>query len=170
MKQKEKNNFTMTERLLLLFLLIFGFSSCQFFETEKITKETFFETEINAINWNDVDQYPVFSECEHITEKEEQKQCFESTLSNHLYQAIPSDKILVAHDLNDTILLEFTVTILGQLSIKKMVMDSILQVEIPLFESYILRSIDSLQPVAPAYKRGIPVETTFSLPIVIKTK
>lgn len=170
MKLKGRNNFTMRKKVLFMFLLIIGVSSCQFFETEKISKETFFETEINSINWNDVDQYPVFSECEHLTEKLEQKNCFETTLSRQLYQSIPSDKILVANDLNDTILLEFTVTILGKLSMKKMVLDSMLQVEIPLFESYILRSIDSLQPVAPAYKRGIPVQTTFSLPIVIKSK
>lgn len=157
-------------KVLLIFLLIFGFSSCQFFETEKVSKETFFETEINSINWNDVDQYPIFSKCEHLTEKLEQKKCFEATLSTYLYQSIPADKILVTNDLNDTILLEFSVNVLGKLTIKKMVMDSILQAELPQFESYILKSLDSLQPVAPAYKRGIPVQTTFSLPIVIKSK
>jgi len=158
------------KKMLLLWMISFGFTSCQFFETEKISKEIFFETEINAINWNDVDQYPVFLECEQITEKLEQKKCFETTLSAQIYQSIPSDKILVTNDLNDTILLEFTVDVIGKLTMKKMVMDSILQVELPLFESYILNSIDSLQPIAPAYKRGIPVQTTFSLPIVIKSK
>ena len=170
MKVKGRNNYIMTERVLLMILFIFGFTSCQFFETEKISKETFFETEINAINWNDVDQYPVFSECEHLTEKLEQKKCFETTLSTQLYQSIPSDKILVTNDLNDTILLEFSVNVSGKLTMKKMVMDSILQAELPLFESYILKSLDSLQPIAPAYKRGIPVQTTFSLPMVIKSK
>ena len=34
--------------------------------------------------------------------------------------------------------------------------------------SYI--QIDSISVVAPAYKRGIPVNTEFSLPIVIKTQ
>lgn len=145
-------------------------TSCQFFETEKISKETFFEEEINAINWNEVDQYPVFSECENETEKLKQKECFESTLSSQLYQSIPIEKIVVSKDLNDTIFLAFTVSIEGELTVNNIVIDSVLQQELPSFESYILQSIDSLQPIAPAFKRGIPVQTTFSLPIIIKTK
>ena len=33
-----------------------------------------------------------------------------------------------------------------------------------------LESIDSIKVVAPAYKRGIPVNTEFTLPIILKTQ
>ncbi len=149
--------------------IFFLTTSCQFFETKKISKETFFEEEINSINWNEVDQYPVFLACENFTEKRDQKSCFETTLSTKIYQSIPIEKIVVSNDLNDTIFLEFNVNVQGKMSLNSIEIDSLLQKEIPLFESYILQSIDSLQPIAPAYKRGIPVQTTFTLPIVIKT-
>ena len=58
----------MKHAIFSLFLLVLA-SSCQFFETEKISTETFYEEEIKAIDWKDVDQYPVFTECSDFSEK-----------------------------------------------------------------------------------------------------
>ena len=44
-----------------------------------------------------------------------------------------------------------------------------IKTEFPLLPRWIEESIDSLHPVAPAYKRGIPVATQFVLPIIVKT-
>ncbi len=153
----------------ILMFIFFLATSCQFFETEKISSETFIEEEIKSINWNDVDQYPVFSECEDFTDKLDQKKCFETTLSSQLYYYLHSEKIVVTHNLNDTLELEFEVSAKGELTITNIEIDSILETELPLLKDYIIKSIDTIQPVAPAYKRGIPVRTSFTLPIVIKT-
>ena len=156
-------------KVLVLFALSFIVQSCQFFETEKISSETFLLTERNSINWKDVDQYPVFTVCEGFTEKEQQKQCFESTLSAHIYSSINAENTIVTSDLNETLLLDFIVDEKGKLSVYSMQIDSLLQAQIPLLETNIIQGLDSLQPIAPAYKRGIPVKTTFKLPLVIKT-
>ncbi|MCF6308457.1 MAG: hypothetical protein L3J09_10935 [Flavobacteriaceae bacterium] len=155
--------------ILLLLLIFFGLSSSQFFETEKISSETFLEEEIKAINWKEVDQYPVFQNCENETEKEQQKSCFETTLINHLYQSIQSENTTVSKDINETIIIDFIVNEKGELSISNMKIDSILSNQLPFLEHKIIQGLDSLQPIAPAYKRGIPVKTTFKLPIIIKT-
>ncbi len=157
------------KNLLLLLLITIGISSCQFFETEKISTETFLEEEINSINWKDVDRYPVFKECEGISDKMATKSCFETTLINQLYQSINSENFLVSSDLNEVVLIEFFVNEKGNLKINSIEMDTILQRKLPQLKNYIMTSIDSLQPIAPAYKRGIPVRTSFSLPISIKT-
>ena len=94
---------------LVLVVLYVLFQSCQFFETEKISSETFLKDEIKSINWKDVDQYPVFLNCDTFTEKKQQKSCFESTLSAHLYQVINSEKMTVTNDLNETLVLGFLV-------------------------------------------------------------
>ncbi len=154
---------------LLLLLISIGFSSCQFFETEKIAVETFLEEEIKSINWNDVDSYPIFKECDQVSGKQETKSCFETTLSSHLYTSINSEKTIVSSDLNEEVLIDFVVNEKGNLTITSISLDSLLQAELPLLKTVIIKSIDSLQPIAPAYKRGIPVRTTFKLPIVIKT-
>lgn len=157
------------KKILFLVFISFGFSSCQFFVTEKISSETFLEEEIKSINWNDVDSYPVFKECENVSEKEASKSCFETTLVNQLYQSIQSDSIVVSTDLDETIIIDFMVSEKGELTITKMEIDSILQNELPYLESDIINGLDSFQPIAPAYKRGIPVKTTFKLPLIIKT-
>jgi len=154
---------------LVLVVLYVSFQSCQFFETEKISSETFLKDEIKSINWKDVDQYPIFLNCDTFTEKKQQKSCFESTLSSHLYQVINSEKMMVTSDLNETLVLDFLVDEKGKLAITSMKMDSLLKVQIPLLAITIMEGIKTLQPIAPAYKRGIPVKTTFKLPLVIKT-
>ncbi len=154
---------------LVFIVLCILFQSCQLFETEKISSETFLEDEVKSINWKDVDQYPVFINCEGLSEKNKQKSCFETTLSSHIYQSINSENTIVTSDLNETLLLDFIVDEKGKLSITSMVIDSLLKAQVPLLKAQILNGIDSLQPIAPAYKRGIPVKTTFKLPLVIKT-
>lgn len=157
------------KNLFLLILISIGITSCQFFETEKISTEAFLEEEKKSINWKDVDTYPVFKECEGISDKLETKSCFETTLINQLYHSINSEKFIASSDLNEEVLIEFIVNEKGNLKINSIKMDTILQRKLPQLKNYIMTSIDSLQPIAPAYKRGIPVRTSFNLPISIKT-
>ena len=157
------------KNIFLLLLISISVTSCQFFETEKISTETFLKEEKNSINWKDVDSYPVFKECEGILDKLETKSCFETTLINQLYHSINTGKFIVSSDLNEEVLIEFIVSEKGDLKIKSIEIDSLLQTKLPKLKNYIMTSIDSLQPIAPAYKRGIPVRTSFNLPISIKT-
>ena len=160
--------FSIKKTLYLIFVSI-GISSCQFFETEKISSETFLEQEINSITWNEVDRYPTFQECEGVSGKLETKSCFETTLIKHLHQSIQSENTIVSNDINETIVIDFMVNEKGVLSISNIKIDSVLNNQLPLLEDKIIHGLDSLQPIAPAYKRGIPVKTTFKLPIIIKT-
>jgi len=145
-------------------------TSCQFFETEKISKETFYEEEVKTIDWKEVDQYPVFKECETISEKGLQKSCFENTLSSHLYHTLQSKKAVTLHPLNDTLRLEFSVSKDAELTVTDIEIDSTVTKELPLLKDWLLQSIDSIPLVAPAYKRGIPVRTTFSFPIILRSQ
>lgn len=158
----------MTKSFLLIFLLLLV-TSCQFFETEKVSSENVYKKEMEAIDWKDVDSYPSFSNCENTLEKPEQKECFINTISSHLYKSISHEGMIATREVYDTVKVNFEVSSSGQLSILEIKMDTVLQKEFPDLEIWLLQSIDSLQPVAPAYKRGIPVKTQFTLPVVIKT-
>ncbi|MBZ0326104.1 MAG: hypothetical protein K8F54_00735 [Altibacter sp.] len=154
-----------------LIILLFGWvTSCQFFETEKISTETFYEEELKTINWQDVDQYPAFSQCENTSEKLAQKACFERVLSTRIYEYIDSKKIVAQRELNDTVFLDFSIDRAATLSVNQIKMDSLLQNEFPKMEQWLQESVDSVTIVAPAFKRGIPVKTEFRLPIIIKTQ
>jgi len=158
----------MIKRLHLVFLLLLA-TSCQFFETEKVSSEKIYKEEIEAIDWKDVDRYPSFSNCESILEKPQQKECFINTINSQLYKSISHENMVAVREAYDTVKVNFEVSSSGQLSIMEIKMDSVLQKEFPDLKKWILQSIDSLKPVAPAYKRGIPVKTQFTLPVVIQT-
>lgn len=149
--------------------LLFLATSCQFFETEKVSSEEIFDQEIKTIDWKEVDRYPSFSNCENALEKPEQKDCFINTISSHLYRSISHDNMVAVRDIYDTVHVKFEVDNNGQLSILQIKMDSLLQKDFPDLSEWIVQSIDSLRPVAPAYKRGIPVKTQFTLPVIVKT-
>jgi len=146
-------------------------TSCQFFETEKIESDTIYKEELKTIDWRKVDQYPVFAECDSIEDKTIQKSCFESALASHLCKTI-SDKHIVALKsiYGDTVQINFLVSKSGELSIEQMRMDSLVEKEFPKLQEWLSQSIDSITLIAPAYKRGIPVATKFTLPVVFRTK
>ena len=156
------------KHILIISLLLLT-TSCQFFETEKITSETFYEEELKTIDWKCVDQYPAFQSCENHTEKEAQKDCFINALSGHVHSTLQRQKMLVTKDIRDTVYLDFSVHKNATLEVTQVVMDSMLSKMFPLMKDWLKESISELKLVAPAYKRGIPVDTKFTLPVIIQT-
>lgn len=164
-----KGFFLKMKYSLMLFILVLT-SSCRYFETEKISTETFYEEELKTIDWNEVDRYPAFSNCENLSEKPAQKTCFENTLSSHLRQTFSNHSAIAVNDLNDTVKLAFSVSNSGKLEVTHIKIDSTTNAEFPLLGEWFTEGIDTLDNVSPAYKRGIPVATQFILPIIIRTK
>lgn len=158
----------MIQRLFLIGLLMLV-TACQYFETEKVSSEEIYKEEIQTIDWSEVDDYPTFANCEDKIEKLAQQQCFIQTITSHIYEAVGKGNIVAVREIQDTLKLNFEVNNEGRLSILNIEIDSILQTEFPNLKRLIVNSVDSLQPVAPAYKRGIPVKTQFTLPIIIQT-
>ncbi|MGC1632259.1 MAG: hypothetical protein WA749_09140, partial [Gelidibacter sp.] len=72
------------KRLLLVFFIIL--TSCDYFQSKKVSTEQLLEEEMQAINWNDVDDYPTFADCDSVFTHQEKKACFE----NHLYELLTS--------------------------------------------------------------------------------
>lgn len=144
-------------------------TSCQFFETEKIASETFYEEEMKTIDWKYVDQYPTVPSCENHTEKEAKKECFVYTLSDLIYTSLEARNIHVTKEINDTIYLDFSVHKNAILEVTKITMDSTTKQHLPSLKDWLLETVEVMKLDAPAYKRGIPVETKFTLPIVIQT-
>ncbi|MEL6810203.1 MAG: hypothetical protein AAFP76_02590 [Bacteroidota bacterium] len=150
-------------------LILMLATSCQFFEMEKISSDAFYEEEMQAIDWESVTQYPAFEECEAFTEKNEQKHCFETRLRNHVYRWLEGKPMVTYQDLNHTVLMDLTISKTGAISDLQIEMDSVLRHSLPLLQEWLTTSIDSLPPLEPAYKSGIPVKTKFTLPVVIAT-
>ena len=125
---------------------------------------------MKAIDWADVDQYPAFPQCESYTEKQEKKSCFERTLQEHVAASLVSKKMSTHEVLRDTVLLEFSISRKGEISILNISMDSLLTKHLPSLQGWLTESIETLPQLAPANKQGVPVETQFTFPVVIVTE
>ncbi len=150
---------------LLIFLLLL--TSCDYFQSKKVSAEQLLEEEMQAINWNDVDDYPTFSDCEGLLSNQEKKACFENYLYDLLTSHLMHQKIIVTEEVSDTVILKIHIDKTGRFSIRNIDMDSMTKAQIPELDSILRQSFDSLPKIYPAVKRSQQVATEFSLPVIV---
>lgn len=149
----------------LLLLMV----SCQYFETEKVDADTLFEQEMATINWDEVDQYPLFPNCDETQDKATQLRCFHGELSGSISQVLHDSVPGMVQSLHDTVWMDMRIDTSGVFSIKNVKMDSITEVQLPRLESWLKSALVNMQPVSPATKKGVPVATEYTLPLVLAT-
>lgn len=157
-------------RLIIFISIIMVTISCDFISPKKTTlrNNTLADT---TIDFNDVDVYPLFMDCNNCDSSEKQNLCFEMELIRRL-QKLTSEKILDASGkVNDTVLLDILVNTEGKISIVKIHKEDNVARQIPELDSLLYKSIASLPAaVQPSLKRGIPVNSMFKLPILVSVK
>lgn len=158
----------MKQRLLLV-CIILCHSACSFFDTEKISSETIYEEEVQTIDWAEVDAYPLFENCKEDVEKIQQRNCFIQTINDHIQNSILNRNFIASKEISDTLWIVFEINEKGKFNVSKVEMDSLLIQEFPQLKNLIIKNIDSLPHAEPAYKRGIPVKTRFTLPVAIRS-
>lgn len=151
-----------------VFLLCLMLASCQYFDVEKTSSEAILKKELKTFNWKEVDSYPSFKTCDTLQSKLDAKQCFETTLANHISSKLQEQTIIVSQDINDTILLSLLISEKGELVINAIEIDSVTTLEIPEIKTIITNSLDTLPTIYPAIKRGQQVKSQFKLPIVLR--
>ncbi|RED46713.1 hypothetical protein DFQ10_101486 [Winogradskyella eximia] len=153
----------------IVFLLIFLFAtSCNYFEKKKVYPEDLLEEELQTFNWNEVDTYPTFSNCDSMTSKEDNKICFQNTLINGVNEFLAQQNIVVSNDVFDTIRLHIIIDKQGLLEVESMKIHSETVQEIPHIDSLLRQSLKSVPKIFPAIKRGQQVTTTFELPVIVR--
>jgi hypothetical protein len=158
----------MKKGLALLFLILI--SSCQYFGGEVPSKKELLDKELNAINWNEVDEFPSFSECDKIKDEKMQKQCFFEFLTQTIQEKLTSDTLTNLYPELDTI--EVKVTVFPNSTMKfepQFTKDSAAYDTIKI-DSILKSRLVNFPKVNPATKRGLPVKTQFILPVIIKSE
>lgn len=154
----------------LVFLLLGLLTSCQYFNTERISSDEVLEEELNSMDWTDIDTYPAFPSCDGIMEKADQRACFENTILSSIRAQLANGKWVTSTPLSDTVFLQLDVDTTGLLEVAPLALDSLLRASLPKMDSLLLEGLKQLDRPAPAYKRGIPVRSKFTLPIVIDSE
>ena len=154
----------------LLFVFLVSLTSCDYFETRKVTSDEILSEETKELNWQEVDQYPAFEECREVMESEAAKACFGNKVASYFYARLEAKQPVVTETLNDTLYLYLKISEKGIPAIDSMEVDSLVVAQLPEIRSWLAQSVDSLPRIYPATKRGIPVVTTFKMPIIIKAE
>ena len=144
--------------------------SCQYFEKQVPNEKKLLDKELKEINWNEVDEYPSFPECEKLNDLDQRKQCFFDYLTTKIQQKLAIDTLAFLFPELDTI--EVKVTVLPNSLMEfepQFPKDSVAYDTIKIDSILKVRLID-FPKVNPAIKRGIPVRTQFVLPVIIKAE
>ena len=148
---------------------VFSLTSCEFFASPETKTRELVEEELSAIDWNEVDQYPLFAACEESSSKPEQQSCFEQNLVLHLSMSLQDFEFQSEESLSDTLYVDFMVDNQGRISVVSMDKNAGFSKQNPEFERIVSRSLRSLPKLEPAIKRGIPVSSRFRIPLVLQT-
>ena len=158
----------MKKIILITVVLSLLFSSCQYFDKQVPSKEELLQKELKTINWNEVDEFPSISECEKIEEEALRKQCFFEFLAQIIQEKLSADTLAILYPELDTI--EVKVTIFPNATMQfepQFPKDSVAYDTIKIDSILKARLVD-FPKVNPALKRGIPVKTQFTLPVILK--
>ncbi|MGB5378387.1 hypothetical protein [Muriicola sp.] len=134
-------------------------------KTQKIV-----EDELRGIDWNEVDQYPLFEGCDETAAKQAQRQCFENTLLQNLGMTLQDFHFIIEDDIETTIYIDFLVDNKGEITVVTIDKNADIEDQLPEFNGIITKGLKSMPVPAPALKRGVPVKTRFRLPLQITTK
>ncbi|PCI09543.1 MAG: hypothetical protein COB73_05285 [Flavobacteriaceae bacterium] len=155
----------MIQRILLFFICGFFLVSCDFFQKKELSNDVVIDT---VIDFNSVDIFPLFPKCDSIPSQEKQKICSQIKLSQHIYASLVSVKITTSKKVSDTLLVTLNIDKAGKVSLSNIKSSEFIQHQIPNLDSLIKVGIENLPTLKPAIKRGMPVATEFTLPIVVR--
>ena len=158
------------KRSAFLYFFLLLLNSCNYFEKQKVHSQDLLDEELKTIDWKAVDEYPSFSSCDTISDKEPRRVCFENTLLNHVNSYLAQQNLVVSEDIEDTLNLRLAIDKTGQLEVLSIDSDPETQFQIPEIDSLLIQSLVSLPKIHPAIKRGQQVNTEFVLPVVISIR
>lgn len=155
-------------RLWFIPMLVF-LVSCDFFLSREAQTEKIVDEELMTIDWDDVDQFPLFDECDENAIKTEQRECFKREMLRRFVEAFSDTVYEVNQEIKDTVLVDFLVDEDGFVYIQQIEDNNRIEELIPGFKEEVRTRFKDVT-VIPAHKRGIDVKVRFRLPIVLDTQ
>ena len=159
-------------RKTLIIIFCFLSISCEFdFQIDKkITVDEFINEELKSLNWNDVDQYPVFENCLEINNVKNKNNCFVETITSSFRENLKTNSLVLNRTLIDTARMFLKVNKIGKISIENMTISEQNNKYREVITKSFENTVSSLPKLYPAIKRGQAVDVRFNIPIIISTE
>ena len=159
------------QRLLIVIIFVFLFTSCDFFSSKKTTDQNMSMAIDTIIDYSTVDIYPMFLNCEGLESKRSQEECFGNELVNQLDKLILLKGTKLPNVAFDTVFVDLLVAKNNRIKVLEIKSSEFIKAKIPNLDSVLMASINQLESVTQlAIKRGIPVRSQYKLPILINVK
>ena len=143
--------------------------SCELFISKEEKAQQLVNEELLSIDWNDVDQYPLFDVCDETAVKEAQRECFQNVMADYLSEVLADLEFQVEQDINDTVYIDFLIDEHGFIAVLELDTKNLPIEGVEDFDEKITQRLNHLTTVAPALKRGNPVSLRFRLPLLLNT-
>ena len=143
--------------------------SCDLFVSKEKKAQNLVNQELLTIDWNDVDNYPLFETCDEMQSKTSQRECFETELLTHFSATLQEFEFVIDPEVNNTVFVDFLIDQEGKITVVHIEKDKGIDKLMPEFNGVVSQSFRNLPPLAPALKRGIPVNAKFRIPIVLNS-
>ena len=150
--------------------MLLVFSSCQYFEKQVPSEKELLQKELKSINWKEVDEYPSLVDCESVTDKKQQQQCFFERLTQLIQEKLSVDTLAALYPELDTIEVKVTVFPNATLQFEPQFPKDSVAYDTIKIDSILRARLVGFPKVNPAIKRGIPVKTQFILPVILKVE
>ncbi len=147
--------------------LVCSLASCDFMESKDKKARELVNQEMRSIDWNEVDHYPLFENCDESDPKEVQRACFENEVVSHFSITLREFEFVLGKDVDTTVYVDFAIDREGTISVLNIEKDPKINEQMPEFDGIVTQSLRALPPVSPALKRGIPVRAKFRIPIIL---
>ena len=155
---------------LLILLFCFVLASCNFLESREKRTQELINAELQQIDWNSIDSYPLFLDCDETASKESQRQCFEQKLTTHFEATLNEFEFIIDSESNPVVFVTFVIDTEGRIMVVDIEKDPSILKQMPEFDGIISQSLKNVPAIAPALKRGIPVRTKYRIPVQLNTK
>ncbi len=158
----------MISRALLLILAIVVLS-CNRFSSSRVSVENLQSLD-TLIDYTSVDDYPLFSNCQEDGTKEEEKSCFEQSLTKLLETELRRYKYPVERTMNDSTFVDLLINSNGKTRVVSISSSESIQEQVPQLDSLIRQSVEQLPIIKAATKRGIPIKSQYTLAVVLRSR
>ncbi|MEN8187317.1 MAG: hypothetical protein ABFR05_09335 [Bacteroidota bacterium] len=157
-------------RLVIAIVSVMVFASCDFISLQNSSSQNLSILD-TVIDYNSVDVYPVFRECNNCDSNQKLNLCFENEFVKNLEKIVNKNEAETKKEIFDTVYVDILVDNTGRITISKIHKSSEVIKDIPKFDSILQQSIAKLpKTIQPSLKRGIPVNSVFKLPVIVSVR
>ncbi|NNE76486.1 MAG: hypothetical protein HKN31_05370, partial [Pricia sp.] len=112
-------------------------SACNWSAAKEEKTQELVLQQIQTIDWEDVDQYPLFRDCDETVTKQERKKCFMETLLLHFSMTLQETEFVLQEEISDTILVDFIMEDTGTITLMNIHNDEKVNAQLPDFDNQI---------------------------------